>query len=77
MGGTKLAVTCSSPEALAGAYQKVVSAYRLRAIDLDVEDTEIGSAVVRQRILSALIILRRQDPGLMISITIGAAPSRA
>jgi chitinase len=75
MGGTKLAVTCSSPEALAGAYQKVVSAYRLRAIDLDVEDTEIGSAVVRQRIISALIILRRQDPGLMISITIGAAPT--
>ena len=75
MGGTKLAVTCSSPEALAGAYQKVVSAYRLRAIDLDVEDTEIGSAVVRQRIISALIILRRADPGLMISVTIGAEPT--
>lgn len=75
MGGTKLAVTCSSPETLAGAYQKVVSAYRLRAIDLDVEDTEIGSAVVRQRIISALSILRQRDPGLMISVTIGAEPT--
>ncbi len=74
MGGTKLGVTCSSPETLAGAYQKVVSAYHLRAIDLDVEDTEIGSAVVRQRIISALIIVRQRDPGLMISVTIGAEP---
>ncbi len=75
MSGTKLAVTCSSPVTLAAAYQKVISAYRLRAIDLDVEDTEIGSAVVRQRIISALIILRQRDPGLMISVTIGAEPT--
>ena len=73
-GGTKLAATCTSPEALADAYQQVISAYRLRAIDLDAEDTEIATAAVRQRMVSALIILRQRDPGLMISITMGAEP---
>jgi chitinase len=73
-GDTKLAATCTSPEALADAYQQVISAYRLHAIDLDAEDTELATAAVRQRMVSALIILRRRDPGLMISITIPAEP---
>jgi chitinase len=73
-GGTKLALTCTSPEALAGAYQKVISAYRLHAIDLDAEDAEIATATVRQRMVNALIMLRRRDPGLMISITMAAEP---
>ena len=74
MGGTKLAVTCTSPEALAAAYQQVISHFRLRAIDLDAEDTEITTPAVRQRMVSALSILRRNDPGLMISVTIAAEP---
>lgn len=72
MGGTKLGLTCTSPEALAGAYRQVITAYRLRAIDLDIEDTEIGSAAARQRIVSALTMVRQHDPGLMISVTIAA-----
>jgi len=71
-GGTKLGLTCTSAEALAGVYQQVISAYRLRAIDLDVEDTEVGSAAARQRIIGALAIVRQRDPGLMISVTIAA-----
>ena len=71
-GGTKLGLTCTSAEALAGVYQQVISAYRLRAIDLDVEDAEIGSAAARQRIIGALAIVRQRDPGLMISVTIAA-----
>jgi chitinase len=74
MGGPKLGVTCSSPEALAGAYQKAIAAYRLRAVDMDLEDTEIGSPAVRQRVVTALALLRRRDPGLWISVTIGAEP---
>jgi len=74
-GGTKLGLTCDSPEALAGVYQQVISAYRLPAIDLDIEDTEIGSAVARQRIIGALAIVRQRDPGLMISVTIAADSS--
>jgi hypothetical protein len=72
MGGTKLGLTCASPEALAGAYQKVISAFRLRAIDLDIEDTEIASHAARQRIISALAIVRQRNPVLMISVTIAA-----
>jgi chitinase len=72
MGGTKLGLTCASSAALAGVYQQVISAYRLHAIDLDIEDTEIGSAVARQRLIGALEIVRQRDPGLMISVTIAA-----
>ena len=74
-GGTKLGLTCTSPEALAGVYQQVISAYRLPAIDLDIEDIEIGSAAARQRIIGALAIVRQRDPGLMISVTIPADSS--
>ncbi len=74
-GGTKLGLTCTSPEALAGVYQQVISAYRLPAIDLDIEDIEIGSAAARQRIIGALAIVRQRDPGLMISVTIAADAS--
>ena len=72
MGGTKLGLECTSPEALAGVYQQVISAYRLPAIDLDIEDAEIYSAAARQRIIGALAIVRQRDPGLMISVTIAA-----
>ena len=73
-GGTKLGVTCSSPGALAGAYQQVISTYRLRAIDLDLEDTEVATSVVRQRIISALAIVRQHNPSLFISVTMASNP---
>jgi len=73
-GGTKLGVTCSSPGALAAAYQQVISAYRVRAIDLDLEDTEVATSVVRQRIISALDIVRRDNPNLFISVTMASNP---
>ena len=73
-GGTKLGVTCGSPDALAGAYQQVISTYRLRAIDLDLEDTEVATPAVRQRVISALAIVRQHNPGLYISVTIASAP---
>ena len=73
-GGTKLGVTCGSPGALAGAYQQVISTYRLRAIDLDLEDTEVATPAVRQRVISALAIVRQHNPGLYISVTMASAP---
>ena len=74
MGGTKLGLTCTSPEALASVYQQVISAYRLPAIDLDIEDTELYSDAARQRIIGALAIVRQRNPGLMISVTIPTGP---
>ena len=73
-GGTKLGVTCSSPDALAGAYQQVISAYRLRAIDVDLEDTEVATPAVRQRVIDALAIVRQHNPGLLVSLTMATEP---
>jgi hypothetical protein len=71
--GKKLGVSCHSSSALAAAYQKVISAYSLRAIDVDIEHTEILSAAARSRVVAALASVQAANPGLEISITIGSA----
>src|SRR6266545_3279720 len=38
--GNKLGPNCSSAAALAGAYQQVINAYNLKAIDIDIENTD-------------------------------------
>ncbi|NED79960.1 chitinase, partial [Streptomyces sp. SID11233] len=47
--GNKLEQSCTSASALAGAYQKVISAYGLKAIDIDIEAEAYDSAAVQQR----------------------------
>ncbi|MER6736057.1 alpha-galactosidase [Streptomyces puniciscabiei] len=69
--GAKLGERCSSAAQLAAAYQKVVSAYRLRAIDIDIENTEWSNATVRQRVVDALKTLKANNPGLKTVITFG------
>lgn len=72
--GNKLGPNCSSPEALAGAYQQVISAYGLKAIDIDIENSdEFENAVVQDRILGALKIVKQNNPGLQTIVTIGTA----
>jgi hypothetical protein len=73
--GNKLGEKCGSPGALAGAYQKVITAYRLRAIDIDIENTEVADPAVRQRVISALKIVKTADPGLKVYVTFGTTPS--
>ncbi|GIF74558.1 cellulose binding domain-containing protein [Asanoa siamensis] len=74
--GNKLGPNCSSAAALAGALQQVISAYNLKAIDLDVENTdEFESEVVQDRILGALKILKQNNPGLRTIVTIPTATS--
>jgi chitinase len=67
--GKKLGAACKTPQALAAAYQKVIDAYSLSAIDIDIEHNELRSAKVRQRVTAALALLQSADPGLEISIT--------
>ena len=70
--GNKLGPNCSSAEALAGAYQRVIDAYGLKAIDVDIENTdEFENAVVQDRILNALKIVKANNPGLRTVITFG------
>nr|WP_222108454.1 carbohydrate binding domain-containing protein [Streptomyces cupreus] len=70
--GNKLGPNCSTAEALAGAYQRVIDAYGLKAIDVDIENTdEFENAVVQDRILNALKIVKANNPGLRTIITFG------
>ena len=67
--GRKLGGACRSAAALAGAYQKVIDAYSLEAIDIDIEHTEFTSSRTRARVLAALKLIGAANPGLEISIT--------
>ena len=71
--GKKLGSACKTPAALARAYQTVINAYALKAIDIDIEHTEFTSKKVRKRVIEALEIVQREDPGLWISVTFGTA----
>ncbi|WP_374213302.1 carbohydrate binding domain-containing protein [Streptomyces sp. G1] len=74
--GNKLGPNCSSAEALAGAYQQVINAYGLKAIDVDIENTdEFENAVVQDRILGALKIVKQNNPGLKTILTFGTSTS--
>ncbi|MEU0567697.1 CBM35 domain-containing protein [Nonomuraea sp. NPDC005983] len=73
--GTKLGEKCTSASALAAAYQKVISAYRLKALDIDIENTEWASATVRQRVIDALKTVKADNPGLKTVITFGTTPT--
>ncbi|MFH9548357.1 alpha-galactosidase [Streptomyces sp. NPDC017435] len=73
--GAKLGEKCSSASALAGAYQKVINAYGLKAIDIDIENTEWSDATVRQRVVDALKTVKADNAGLKTVITFGTTTS--
>ncbi|MFJ8780998.1 alpha-galactosidase [Streptomyces sp. NPDC102476] len=73
--GNKLGEKCSSASALAGAYQKVINAYKLKALDIDIENTEWSNATVRQRVVDALKTVKANNPGLKTVITFGTTTS--
>ncbi|WP_037304526.1 cellulose binding domain-containing protein [Amycolatopsis orientalis] len=74
--GNKLGPNCSTPEALAGAYQKVIDAYGLKAIDIDIENTdEFENATVQDRVLNALKIVKTNNPGIQTILTFGTTTS--
>jgi chitinase len=70
--GHKLGNSCATAAALAGAYEKVIDAYSLNAIDIDIEHTEYAAKKVRKRVIEALAIVHGADPGLEISVTFAA-----
>jgi hypothetical protein len=72
--GNKLGPNCSSASALAGAYQQVISAYALKYIDIDIENTdELENATVQDRILGALKIVKQNNPGITTIVTFGTS----
>jgi chitinase len=73
--GRKLGEYCSSATALAGAYQKVINAYGLKAFDVDIENTEFSNNTVQQRVIDALKIVKANNPGITTYITFGTTPT--
>jgi hypothetical protein len=72
--GNKLGPNCSSSSALAGAYQQVISAYGLKFIDIDIENTdEFENPTVQDRILGALRIVKQNNPGIKTIVTFGTS----
>ena len=66
--GTELGSTCGSTSALAGAYQQVVTRYRLTRVDFDYENTALDSNTAVR--FGAIKILEADNPGLRVSLTI-------
>ncbi|MFG3015716.1 lectin [Streptomyces cinerochromogenes] len=73
--GNKLESSCSSAGELAAAYQKVVNAYGLKAIDIDLEADAYSNGTVQQRTVDALKTLKANNPGLKVYVTIGTGQS--
>ncbi len=73
--GNKLESSCTSASALAGAYQKVIDAYRLKAIDIDLEADAYSNATVQQRTVDALKTVEANNPGIKVYVTIGTGQS--
>ncbi|MFF4571564.1 carbohydrate binding domain-containing protein [Streptomyces sp. NPDC001410] len=72
--GSKLGANCSSSSALAGAIQKVIDAYSLKAIDMDIENTdEFENEAVQAKILTALKTVKANNPGLKTIVTFGTS----
>ncbi|MEU7902942.1 glycosyl hydrolase family 18 protein [Actinoplanes sp. NPDC049118] len=74
--GNKLGPNCSTPQALAGAYQRVIDTFGLKAIDIDIENTdEFENYTVADRIVGALKIIKQNNPSVKTILTFGTTPS--
>jgi chitinase len=73
--GKKLGTSCKTVAALAGAYQKVIDAYSLGSIDIDIEHGEFDNKKTRKRVIEALAVVKGANPGIEISVTFGTAES--
>lgn len=68
--GWKLGRNCGTASLLAAAYQKVITKYRLRGIDVDIEAAEFHDKKAVQREIDALKIIQAKNPGIKVFITI-------
>ena len=70
--GNKLGPNCTTVDALAGAYQKVINAFGLKAIDIENSD-EFENTAVQDRILGALKIIKQNNPSVKTVVTFGTS----
>src|SRR3984957_6474945 len=74
--GKKLGSSCKTAAALAGAYLKVITAYSLGAIDIDIENGEVTNAKTRKRVVQALSMGNGEDPGWGLPFFFGTKKPR-
>jgi hypothetical protein len=67
--GPNLESTCTSAAALAGAYQQVINAYGLKAIDIDIEGGTYSNGTIQQRTIDALKTVKANNPGIVVYVT--------
>ncbi|WP_320776201.1 cellulose binding domain-containing protein [Streptomyces sp. CRN 30] len=72
--GSELALACSSADALAAAYEKVVAAYDLTKVDFDVEGGALPDTAANTRRAQAIAKLQAGHPGLDVSFTLPVMP---
>lgn len=72
--GSELATTCSSADALATAYGKVIDAFKLTKVDFDVEGGALPNTAANTRRAQAIAKLQAQHPGLDVSFTLPVMP---
>jgi chitinase len=70
--GNKLGNSCSNETKLAAAYQKVIDAYKLKAIDIDLEAGEVSQSL---KVLKALKIVKQKNPSISTIMTLGTGKS--
>ena len=67
--GNKLEQSCADAGALAGAYQKVIDAYGLKAIDIDIEGDAYNDPSTQQKTIDALKQVKADNAGLVTYVT--------
>ncbi|GHJ42413.1 hypothetical protein Sm713_80220 [Streptomyces sp. TS71-3] len=67
--GNKLEQSCSDADALAGAYQKVIDAYGLKAIDIDIEGDAYNDPNTQAKTIDALKKVKADNSGLTTYVT--------
>ncbi|MGK5732078.1 cellulose binding domain-containing protein [Streptomyces sp. URMC 124] len=73
--GSELGLVCSSADALAAAYGKVVDAYKLTKVDFDIEGAALPNAAANTRRAQAIAALQKKHPGLDVSFTLPVMPT--
>ncbi|MFB6550371.1 cellulose binding domain-containing protein [Streptomyces sp. NPDC056405] len=72
--GSELATTCTTADALAAAYGKVVDTYELTKVDFDVEGGALPDTAANTRRSQAIAELQQQHPDLDVSFTLPVMP---
>lgn len=73
--GIELAQSCTTTESLQNAYQKVITQYKIRWIDLDIEGAAIADPISVDRRNKAIAALQSANPDLKVSYTLPVMPS--